>query len=106
MAHVFAGPFQKAGGIRQRRAVEESDVDVRTEDADIGERSILYARGRVAVVHELQDVIAACTHLRKPLARYRAERLGLAIEPGVDGGIAPDRSRESQDGVQGYFQRG
>ena len=67
--HILSAAFQQSGGIDQIGAEEEADVGVALEDVDVGERDILNADDGVAVVHELQNVLATGTHSLEPRAR-------------------------------------
>jgi hypothetical protein len=68
------------------RAVEEAYVGVVLKDIDIGEWHIFYARCRVSVVHQLQNVFAACTHYPEPGARDSGPLIRF-VQPLIDGGV-------------------
>ena len=69
MAHELAGALQQAGRIRERCALKESDVYVRSEYVDVGEGHVSQTSGGTAVVQELADFVAAFSHFLKPLVR-------------------------------------
>jgi len=62
MPHAFAGAFQKAFRVIERRTVEEADIHVSTEGVDIPEGHIFHARGGVAIVQKLAYVRTAAAH--------------------------------------------
>ena len=66
MAHELASACQQVLGIGNLRAAKEPDVDVRFEGIDIGESRIFYTRGRVAVMQQFSDILAAVAHELKP----------------------------------------
>jgi hypothetical protein len=47
-------------------------------------------------MHQLSNVAAALAHPAKPPSRNRTERRITLVQPGVDSGIAPDRTVETQ----------
>ena len=69
MAHVFAVAFQQARWIREFGAMEEPDMDMGFERVDVGEGSIIDARGGMPVVQELSNIVAAVAHDLKPALR-------------------------------------
>jgi hypothetical protein len=66
MPHSSAGAFQDARPIAEKRTIEESDIRVRTEGADIGERSIFNTRSRVIVVQDFANIRSAGSHAFPP----------------------------------------
>src|SRR5688572_14910574 len=69
MPHAFATSLQQTSGILERRAAEETDVDVTPERVDVRERRVHDTCNRAAVVHQLPDVVTALSHPLKPLPR-------------------------------------
>ena len=59
MAHELAGALQRAGRIRQRCAVKEPHVYVRTEYIDVAEGRIAQTYNRTAVMQDLPDFVPA-----------------------------------------------
>lgn len=98
VTHVLARSFQQTHRVRQRCALEEADIDVGSEDADVGERCIVYADGRITVVHQFPDVRTAPPHDGKPSPRNGAKIAGLRVEPLTNGRVSFDGSGESQEG--------
>src|SRR6188768_1364266 len=96
MTHAFAGSLQQTGGIFERCATEEADIDVVSEYADVCEGRILDTCVGASVVHQLHDIIAALTHPIKPLLRNGPQLCRSFFQPDVDGRIVLLRSRESQ----------
>src|ERR1017187_1182737 len=75
MAHELTGALQQAGRIRQRCALKEPHVYVRSEYIDVAEGSISQTCNRIAVMQELPNFVPAFSHHRQ---RARAEK-GQAI---------------------------
>jgi len=96
VAHELAGSFQQASRVRQRCAVKEPHVDVRSEYIDVAERRIAYACNRTYVMQELADFIAAFAHRLKPHLSDGAQFSSMLPHPGIDGGIAFDSTAKSQ----------
>src|ERR1700675_482866 len=69
MAHELAGALQQAGRIRQRCAVKEPHVYVRSEYIDVAEGRIAQTCNRTAVVQDLQDFVPAFSPQLKPVMR-------------------------------------
>ena len=81
MAHVLACSLQQVGGVWQRRAVEEADVDVCSEDIDRPERSVFHAHDGTAIVEKLSHVRAADAQAVEPLMGEVTEFTGPSREP-------------------------
>jgi hypothetical protein len=96
MTHELAGALQQAGRIRQRRAVKEPDVDVRSEYIDVAEWCISQTCNRTAVMQQLPDFVPAFSHHLKPLARNGPQFISTLIHPHIDGGIPLDSAVEPQ----------
>jgi hypothetical protein len=64
--HAFAGAFQQAGGVVERRSVEEANIHMNTESIDVPKRRITDARIGMAIVQKLANVRSAAAHLLKP----------------------------------------
>ena len=104
VTHVLTGAFQHPDGVVQVRAVEEADVGVALEDIDVSERRVLYARYGVPVVHQLQDVFAACTDSPEPGARHCGQRIRL-VQPLLDDGVTLPRAGQSEHIVHRHGHR-
>src|SRR5262249_1375983 len=96
MAHELAGALQQAGRIRQRRAVKEPDVHVRSEYIDVAEGRISQTCNRKAVMQELPDLVTAFSHHLKPLMRCGSQFTCMRFHPCIDRGIPLDSPVESQ----------
>src|SRR6266481_992358 len=96
MAHELAGALQQAGRIRQRRAVKEPHVYVRSEYIDVAEGSIPQTCNRTAVMHKLPDFVSAFSHHLKPLTCDGSQFTCMLFHPPIDGGIPLDSAVESQ----------
>src|ERR1700741_4932767 len=96
MAHELAGALQQVSRIRQRRAVKEPHVYVRTEYIDVAEGRISQTCNRAAVMQKLPDFVPAFSHHLKPLLRDGSQFTGMCFHPRIDGGIALDSAVESQ----------
>jgi hypothetical protein len=97
MPHVFAGTFQKARRIAQRRAVEEADVYVSRKGVDVSKRRVLHTCDGAAIVHELADVGAAVPHVLKPGLRDPSQFVSRLAEPSIDLGVPMDRTGEPKE---------
>ena len=95
VAHELAGALQETGGIGERVAVEESDVDVGGEDVDVGEGGVSEAGDGAAVMEEFADFVAAVAHEVEPMLGDGSEGTGVVLHPGFDGGVALEGSVES-----------
>src|SRR5277367_5391943 len=96
MAHELAGALQQAGRIRQRCALKEPHVYVRSEYIDVAEGRIAQTCNRTAVMQDLPDFVPALSHHLKPLMRDGSQFTSMLIHPRIDGGIAFDSTVESQ----------
>src|SRR6266705_6669430 len=96
MAHELAGAFQQAGRIRQRYAVKEPHVHVRSEYIDVPEGRISQTCDRTAVMQKLPDFVPAFSHRLKPLICDGSQSICMLFYPRIDGGIALDSAVESQ----------
>jgi hypothetical protein len=86
MAHELAGALQQAGRIRQRCAVKEPHVYVRSEYIDAGEGRIAQTCNRTAVMQDLSDFVPAFSHQLKPLMRDGAQFTSMLFHPRIDAG--------------------
>src|ERR1700681_5050494 len=96
MAHELAGALQQAGRIRQRCAVKEPHVYVRSEYIDVAEGRIAQTCNRTAVMQKLPNFVAAFWHHLKPLIRDGSQSTYILFHPRIDGGIPLDSAVESQ----------
>src|SRR5437773_4703957 len=96
MAHALAGALQQAGRIRQRCAVKELHVYMRSEYINVAEGRIAQACNRTAVMQKLPDFVPASSHHLKPVMRDGSQFTSMLFHPRIDGGIAFDSSVESQ----------
>src|ERR1700736_7023396 len=96
MAHELAGALQQAGRIRQRRAVKEPHVYVRSEYIDVAEGRVSQTCHRTAVMQKFPDFVPAFSHDLKPLMRDRSQFTCMVFHPRIDGGISLDSAVESQ----------
>src|SRR6202521_3428157 len=96
MAHELAGALQQVSRIRQRYAVKEPHVYVRSEYIDVAEGRISQTCNRAAVMQELPDFVPAFSHHLKPLQRHGSQFTGMLFHPRIDGRIPLDSAVESQ----------
>src|SRR6267143_640162 len=96
MAHELAVALQQAGRIRQRCAVKEPHVYVRSEYIDVAEGRISQTCNRITVMQKLSDFVPAFSHHVKPLVRDGSQFACLLFHPRIDGGIPLDSTVESQ----------
>src|SRR5712671_4769762 len=96
MAHELAVALQQAGRIRQRCAVKEPHVHVRTEYIHVAEGRISQTCNRIAVMKKLPDFVPAFSHHLKPMTRDGSQFTGMLFHPRIDGGIPLDSAVESQ----------
>src|SRR6266852_8638129 len=96
MAHELAGALQQAGRIRQRCAVKEPYVYLRSEYIDVAERRISQTCHRTAVMQKFPDFVPAFSHHLKPLMRDSSQFTRMLFHPRIDGGIPLDSAVESQ----------
>ena len=97
MPHTFAGAFQKAGRVVERRPVEEADIHMRTEGVDVPKRRISHTRSGMAIVQKLANVRSAVAHLFKPWPREPSQLVIRLGKPSVDDWVSPNRTREPQE---------
>src|SRR6266849_5778404 len=96
MTHELAVALQQAVRIRQRRAVKEPHVYVRSEYIDVAEGRISQTCNRTAVMQKLPDFVPAFSHHLKPLQRDGSQFTGMLFHPRIDGRIPLDSAVESQ----------
>src|ERR1700730_10045279 len=100
MAHELPGALQQPGRVRERCAMEESHVYVRSEYIDVAEGRFSQTSNRTAVMQKLPDFVPAFSHHLKPLmcdgSQFACMLFRLHLHPGIDGGIALDSAVESQ----------
>src|SRR5882724_7921855 len=96
MAHELAGAVQQVSRIRQRCAVKEPHVYVRSEYIDVPEGRIAQTCNRAAVMQKLPDFVAAFSHHLKPPMRDGSQFTGMLFHPRIDGGIPQGSAVESQ----------
>jgi hypothetical protein len=88
--------LQHAGRIRQRCAVKEPHVYVRSEYIDVAEGRISQTCNWTAIMQKLPDFVAALSHHLKPLMRYGSQFTFMLFHPRVNGGIPLDSAVEPQ----------
>src|SRR5713101_7231985 len=96
MAHELACALQQAGRIRQRCAVKEPHVYVRSEYIDVAEGRISQTCHRTAVMQKFPDFVPAFSHHLKPLMRDGSQFTCMLFHPRIDCGIPLDSAVESQ----------
>src|ERR1700694_2308623 len=96
MAHELAGALQQAGRIRQRCAMKEPHVYVRSEYIDVAEGRISQTCNRTAVMQKLADFVPGFSHHLKPLMRDGSQSTCMLFHPRIDSGIPLDSAVESQ----------
>src|ERR1700692_4016579 len=96
MAHELAVALQQAGRIRQRCAVKEPHVYVRSEYIDVAEGRISQTCNRTAVMQKLPAFVPAFSHHLKPPMRDGSQFTPLLINPLTDCWIAFYSTVESQ----------
>src|ERR1700686_4682996 len=96
MAHELASALQQAGRIRERCAVKEPHVYVRSEYIDVAEGRISQTCNWTAVMQKLPDFVPAFSHRLKPLKRDGSQFAGMLFHPRIDGWIPLDSAVESQ----------
>ena len=69
MAHEPAGAHQETAGICDLGPAKEPDIDVSREGIDVGKRGVAHTRGRMPIVQQLSNIIAAGTHDLEPMPR-------------------------------------
>src|SRR5260370_9156305 len=96
MAHELAGALQQAARIRQRCAVKEPHVYMRSEYIDVAEGRISQTGNRAAVMQKLPDFVPAFLNQLKPLMCDGSQFTGVLFHPRIDGGVPLDSAVESQ----------
>src|SRR5260370_41834131 len=96
MAHEPASALQQARRIRQRCAVKEPHVYVRSEYIHVAEGRISQTCKRTAVMQKLPDFVPAFSHHLKPLMRDGSQFTCMLFHPRIDGGVPLDCAIESQ----------
>src|SRR5262249_16276616 len=96
VTHGLARALEKPSGIGDLRAAEETDVDVIWEGIEVTESRIADARGRMAVMQQLPDVVSAVAHDLEPAPRDRSQFPGMFPHPDVDRRISLYRRRKPQ----------
>src|ERR1700678_2218867 len=96
MAHKLARALQQAGRIRQRRALKEPHIYVRSEYIDVAEGRISQTCHRTAVMQKFPDFVPAFSHHPKPLMRDGSQFTRMLFHPRIDRGIPLDSAVESQ----------
>src|ERR1700721_490546 len=96
MAHELAIALQQAGRVRQRCAVKDTHVYVRSEHIDVAERRISQTCNRTAVMQKLPDFVPASSHHLKPLKRDGSQSTRMLLHPHIDGWIPLDSAIEPQ----------
>src|SRR5258707_8474506 len=96
MAHELAGTLQQAGRIRERCAVKDPHVYVRSEYIDVAEGRISQTCNRTAVMQKLPDFVPAFSHNLKPLMRDGSQSTCMLFHPRIDGWIPLDGAVDSQ----------
>ena len=94
MPHAFAGAFQKAGRVVERRPVEEADIHMSTEGVDVPKRRIFHKRGGMAIVQKFADVRPAAAHLFEPWLGDPSQLVIRLGKPSVNAGVSLNGARE------------
>ena len=97
MPHAFAGAFQKACPVVERRPVEEADIHMSAEGVDVAKRRISHTRSGVAIVQKFANVRSAAAHLFKPRPGDLSQLVVRLGKPGVNAGVSLNRAREPQE---------
>jgi hypothetical protein len=96
MAHELAGALQQVGRVRQRCAVKEPYVYVRSEYIDVAKGRISQTCNGTAVMQELPNFVATFSHYLKPTMRDGAQFTCMLFHPLINVGIVLDGPVESQ----------
>src|SRR3954447_899774 len=96
MAHELSVALQQAGRIRERCALEESHVHMRSEYIHVAEGRISETCHRTAVMQEFPDLVPAFSHHLKPLMRDGSQFTCVLFHPRINGGIPLYSAVESQ----------
>ncbi len=88
MPHAFAGAFQKAGRVIERRPVEEADIHMSTEGVDVPKRRISHTRRGMAIVQKFANVRSAAAHLLEPWLGDPSQLIIRLGEPSANPGVS------------------
>src|SRR3954462_11729955 len=102
MPHMLARPFQHAGRIEQRGAMEKSHTGISLEGVGSAEWRISHAGDRTSVMKDFPHIRAQTAHALEPGLHAQAVRIGKIGKPSLDLGIAPDGVAEAKDLVHSY----
>jgi hypothetical protein len=89
VAHKAPGTFQKARGIVQAGAEEESHIHMRAERVDVPEGQFPDAGGRMAIMKQFKYLGSGLAHLLEPSPRNSTEFRRLRVEPSIDLWVTP-----------------
>lgn len=89
MPHPFAGAFQQARGIDQRRAVEKADIHMAAESIDVSECGVSDACRGMTVMQQPADVRSAREHAIEPWPGHAPQFIMARREPGLDTRVVP-----------------
>jgi hypothetical protein len=92
--HAFAGAFQKAARIFERRAIEETDIHMGTEGVHVSKRCISHTRSGMSIVQKFADVRSAAAHLFKPGLADASQFVIRPGEPGINAGVSLNGARQ------------
>ena len=95
VSHAFAGAFQKAGPVVERRPVEEADIHVGTEGIDIRKRGIFHTGNGMTVVQEFANFRPAAAHAFEPWLRHPSQLVVGFTEPHVDAAVSLNGAGEA-----------
>ncbi len=96
MPHSFAGAFQKACRVVERRPIEEADIYMRTEGVDVPKRRVVHTRRGMAILQKFANVGSAAAHLLKPWLGDPSQLVVRLGKPSVDAGVSPNCAREAK----------
>jgi hypothetical protein len=96
MTHSLTRALQQASRIRQRCALKETHVYVRSEDIDVAEGRISQTRNRTAIMQKLSNFISASPHHLKPLVRDGSQFTVMPFYPRIDSGVSLHSAVKSQ----------
>ena len=99
MTHALARTFEQAIGIGDLGAAEEADINVGCEGIDVTERRFTHAGGRMVVVQQLPNIVAAAAHDLKPSPGHRSEFTRTIIKPRLNRRIASNGSWKLKESV-------
>lgn len=103
MAHVFAGTLQEPRRIRKLGTTEEPHIDVGGERIDVAKCRVRDARGRVAVMQQLPNIISTLAHDVKPMPRDSPQLTPMLTHPDLNRRVMFDRAGEAQKPAHGDF---